>query len=144
MFASDGSLRERYEYSPYGERTVYFSPGPNDRRPPNLTAQDFTTCAVCASGCKTGDIYGCVKWGHVVTYGGVNRAASKPYFYEVSRYVELRDVRKNPPLTKLKEFQGIYITGTEGLVVKGPGLPPTNIFRSLTSNPSLDDVLPKV
>jgi hypothetical protein len=49
-----------------------------------------------------------------------------------------------PPLTKLKEFQGIYTTGTEGLVVKGPGLPPTNIFRSLTSNPSLDDVLPKV
>jgi hypothetical protein len=30
MLASDGSLRERYEYSPYGERTVYFSLGTND------------------------------------------------------------------------------------------------------------------
>ncbi|MFA9478962.1 RHS repeat-associated core domain-containing protein [Phycisphaerales bacterium AB-hyl4] len=26
----DGTIAERYEYTPYGQRTVYFSPGPND------------------------------------------------------------------------------------------------------------------
>jgi hypothetical protein len=27
---STGVLGERYEYTPYGQRTVYFSPGVND------------------------------------------------------------------------------------------------------------------
>ncbi|MEX0745730.1 MAG: hypothetical protein WD118_09015, partial [Phycisphaeraceae bacterium] len=27
---TSGAVAERYEYTPYGQRTVYFSPGPND------------------------------------------------------------------------------------------------------------------
>jgi RHS repeat-associated protein len=56
---ASGNLKERYEYTPYGERTVYYSPGPND---PKAMAPTSMSRRVDIDG--TLQPYGINEFGH--------------------------------------------------------------------------------
>jgi len=56
---SDGDLKERYEYTPYGQRTVYESPGSND---PRCHAPILESQRVTADGLEAA--YGLCDIGH--------------------------------------------------------------------------------
>ena len=137
VFSQYGKLVERYEYTPYGERTVYFSAGGNDPDAMSPTGMSRRWTAGAATGYdwtldSTAQPYGLNDIGHQGLMHdeetGLQIQRPRPYSPRLGRFLNrshwgyfqnrlsLYDYEKSNPIRYVEPFSAVEVAATGGTI----------------------------